>query len=36
MQVTIAMHKGRDMLPKTLSAVLDQAGITVEEFIETL
>jgi predicted RNA binding protein YcfA (HicA-like mRNA interferase family) len=35
-QITVAMHRGRDILPGTLASILDQAGITVEEFIELL
>ncbi len=30
--VTIARHRGRTVKPKTLAAILVQAGLTVEEF----
>jgi hypothetical protein len=30
------MHRGRDLLLKTLASVLDQAGMSVEEFRELL
>lgn len=31
--VTVPVHKGRDMAPGTLRNVLDQAGMSVEEFV---
>ena len=34
-QVTVPMHKG-DLKPGTLHAIIKQAGLTVEEFIELL
>jgi len=30
-QLTVPVHRGRDLLSGTLSAILDQAGLTVEE-----
>ncbi|MEO8458870.1 MAG: type II toxin-antitoxin system HicA family toxin [Chloroflexota bacterium] len=35
-QISIPMHRGRDVLPGTLASILDQAGISVEDFIELL
>jgi len=29
--VTVAIHSGRTILPKTLSRILDQAGLTADE-----
>ncbi|MEX2158814.1 MAG: type II toxin-antitoxin system HicA family toxin [Dehalococcoidia bacterium] len=35
-QVTVPMHRRRDVLPKTLASILDQAGLSNEEFQELL
>ncbi len=35
-QVTVPVHRGRDVLLKTLASILDQAGMTVEEFRELM
>jgi predicted RNA binding protein YcfA (HicA-like mRNA interferase family) len=35
-QVTVPVHAGRDLLPKTLASILEQAEITVEELMELL
>ena len=35
-KVTITMHAGKIILPKTLKSILNQAGITVDEFIHLL
>ena len=32
MRVTVAVHPGETLKPKTLQSILDQAGLTVEEF----
>lgn len=34
--VTLPVHRGRDMAPGTLRNVLDQAGMSVEEFVRWL
>ena len=35
-RVTLPMHPGETILPKTLYSILEQAGLTVEEFRELL
>jgi len=35
-QTTVPVHKGRDVPRGTLRAIINQAGITVEEFIDLL
>lgn len=35
-RVTLAMHPGEDILPKTLLSILEQAEMTREEFLELL
>jgi predicted RNA binding protein YcfA (HicA-like mRNA interferase family) len=35
-KVTVAVHAGDVVKPGTLKGVLDQAGLTVEEFVELL
>ena len=35
-KVTIPMHAGKTILPKTLKSILNQAGITADEFIRLL
>jgi predicted RNA binding protein YcfA (HicA-like mRNA interferase family) len=35
-QVTVPVHAGRDLLPKTLASILEQAEMTVEEITELL
>jgi predicted RNA binding protein YcfA (HicA-like mRNA interferase family) len=35
-QVTVPVHTGRDLLPKTLAGILEQAEMTVEELTELL
>jgi len=30
--VTVPLHSGRILKPKTLAAILEQAGVTVDEF----
>jgi predicted RNA binding protein YcfA (HicA-like mRNA interferase family) len=35
-QVTVSVHGGQDLLPKTLSSILKQAGLEVEEFLRLL
>ena len=35
-QTTVPVHKGRDISRGTLRAIIDQAGLTVEEFIDLL
>jgi len=35
-QVTVSVHGGQDLLPKTLSGILKQAGLEVEEFLKLL
>jgi len=34
--VTIPVHSNRDLKPGTLRAIVRQAGLTVEEFVELL
>ena len=34
--VTVPVHAGENLKPKTLSAILDQAGLTVDEFVKLL
>lgn len=34
--VTVPIHAGKILKPKTLKSILEQAGITVEELIEKL
>jgi predicted RNA binding protein YcfA (HicA-like mRNA interferase family) len=36
MRVTVAVHAGETFKLKTLQSILDQAGLTVEEFRELL
>lgn len=35
-RVTLAMHAGETLFPKTLLTILEQAGITADEFRELL
>jgi predicted RNA binding protein YcfA (HicA-like mRNA interferase family) len=35
-QTTVPMHKGKDIPRGTLRAIIEQAGLTVEEFIDLL
>jgi len=35
-RVTIAMHSGTILHPTTLRTILDQAGLTVSQFVELL
>lgn len=35
-RVTIAIHARETVFPKTLASILDQAGLTAEEFSELL
>ena len=35
-QLTVPVHRGRDLLPKTLASILDQAGMTADELRELL
>ncbi len=35
-QTTVPVHKGRDIPRGTLRSIIDQAGFTVEEFIDLL
>ncbi|MDO8616425.1 MAG: type II toxin-antitoxin system HicA family toxin [Dehalococcoidia bacterium] len=35
-RVTLAMHPGRILLPKTLKRISEQAGLSIEEFTELL
>lgn len=35
-QVTIPVHRGRDLLPKTLAIVIEQADMSAEELRELL
>ena len=35
-QATIAVHKGRDIPRGTLRDIIDQAGLTVDEFLDLL
>jgi predicted RNA binding protein YcfA (HicA-like mRNA interferase family) len=35
-RAVVPRHGGRDLRPGTLRAILDDAGLTVEEFIELL
>ncbi len=35
-KVTVSIHKGQIVRPGTLLSVLDQAGLTIEEFVELL
>lgn len=35
LRVTIPFHN-KDLSPKTLKSIIDQAGLTVEEFIDLL
>lgn len=35
-RVTIPMHAGETLAPKTLENILEQAGLSVEEFIKLL
>lgn len=34
--VTVPVHAGETLAPKTLKSILDQAGLSVEEFSELL
>lgn len=36
MRVTVAVHAGETIRPGTLNAILDQAGLTIEQFAELL
>jgi predicted RNA binding protein YcfA (HicA-like mRNA interferase family) len=36
MRVTVAMHAGETIKPRTLKSILEQAGLTVDDFIELL
>ena len=35
-RVTVAAHAGETLKPKTLAAILEQAGVTVDELRDTL
>jgi predicted RNA binding protein YcfA (HicA-like mRNA interferase family) len=35
-QTTVPVHKGKDIPRGTLRAIIDQAGLTVEEFLDLL
>jgi len=35
-RVVIPVHAGRDLKPKTLSGIIDDLGLTVEQVMETL
>ena len=35
-RVVLPLHSGEILLPKTMASVLDQAGLTVEQFNELL
>lgn len=35
-RVTIPMHSGETLAPKTLKSILEQAGLSVEDFIKLL
>ena len=35
-RVTVPVHAGETLFPKTLTSILEQAGMTVEEFRELL
>lgn len=35
-QTTVPMHKGKDIPRGTLRAIIDQAGFTVDEFIDLI
>ncbi len=34
--VTVPVHPGKTLKPKTLKTILDQAGLTIDELIELL
>lgn len=36
MRVTVAVHTGETIKPATLRTILDQAGLTVDQFVELL
>jgi predicted RNA binding protein YcfA (HicA-like mRNA interferase family) len=36
LRVTVAVHSGETIKPKTLQAILKQAGLTLAEFLELL
>lgn len=36
MRVTVAVHAGETIKPATLRTILDQAGLTVDQFVELL
>lgn len=35
-QTTVSVHKGKDMPRGTLRDILDQAGLTIDEFLDLL
>jgi predicted RNA binding protein YcfA (HicA-like mRNA interferase family) len=35
-KVTVPVHSGRELAPKTLQSILDQAGLSVTQFLELL
>lgn len=35
-RVTVPMHAGETLAPKTLGSILEQANLTVEEFVKLL
>ena len=35
-RVILSMHPGETLLPETIASILEQAGLTVEEFIDLL
>ena len=35
-RVILPMHPGETLLPKTIASILDQAGLSVEEFTDLL
>jgi predicted RNA binding protein YcfA (HicA-like mRNA interferase family) len=35
LRVTVAYH-GKDLKPRTLASIIEQAGLTVEEFLDLL
>ncbi len=36
LRVVVPVHSGEILLPKTLSSIIDQAGLTVDEFTNLL
>ena len=35
-QLTVPIHRGRDLLPGTLASILDRAGLSIEQLIELM